>query len=408
LKNRLIFRFIFILLLSLVTVTTVVGQSKKQRQLENQRKDILKEIQQINSLLSNTKSEETSLLTKIEDVNLKIKVRKNLIQITNQQANLLTREIKTNSEQIKALETDLAARKKDYATMVVKSYKNKATQSKLLFLLSSNDFLQAYKRYNYMKQYKRYQKNQADSIVSKTEKLVSLNDILLLQKEDKIRLITDNKKAQAQLQLEKNKQQILITTLKKDESKYRKEITNKQKESNRIERKIEKLIRDAIAAANKKTKKTGTSKTLNLTPEAKALAASFSANKGKLPWPVITGRVIQKFGKQRHATIPGIFTNSSGVKILTSKNSDVKAVFNGVISEIQVIKGANQSVYIQHGNYFTVYSNLKQLRVKKGDRVTTGMPLGKIATNNEGKSVLRFFIFDNSNKQNPAHWIYKM
>ena len=407
-KSKLCPRFIVIFLLALVTVTTAVGQSKKQLQLESQRKSILKEIQQINSLLSDAKSEETSLLTKIEDVNLKIKVRRNLIQITNQQANLLTREIKTNSEQIKALETDLTARKKDYAAMVVKSYKNKATQSKLLFLLSSNDFLQAYKRLNYMKQYKRYQKNQADSIVSKTEKLVSLNDALLVQKEDKTRLIAENKKAQAQLQLEKDKQQTLIATLKKDESKYKKAIADKQKESNRIEREIEKLIRDAIAAANKKAKKTSSSKTLSLTPEAKALAASFSANKGKLPWPVTTGRVTQKFGKQPHATISGIFTNSSGVKILTSKNSDVKSVFNGVVTDIQVIKGANQSVYIQHGSYFTVYSNLKQLYVKKGDKVSTGMPIGKIATNNEGKSVLRFFIFNNSNKQNPADWIYKM
>ncbi|MGB1268852.1 MAG: murein hydrolase activator EnvC family protein [Flavobacteriaceae bacterium] len=407
-KNRSLRHLVLVILLSLTAVTSVVGQSKKQRQLESQRKTILKEIQQINSLLAEAKSEETSLLTKIEDVNLKIKVRKNLIQITNQQANLLTREIKTNSEKIKALEHDLTARKKDYAAMVVKSYKNKATQSKLLFLLSSNDFLQAYKRYNYMKQYKRYQKNQADSIVSKTEKLIDLNDALLLQKEDKTRLIAENKKAQAELQAEKNKQQTLIATLKKDESKYKKAIADKQKESNRIERKIEKLIRDAIAAANKKAKKTSSSKTLSLTPEAKALAASFSANKGKLPWPVSTGRVIQKFGKQRHATIPGIYTNSSGVKVLTSKNSDVKSVFNGVVTDIQVIKGANQSVYIQHGNYFTVYSNLKQLRVKKGDKVLTGMPIGKIASNNEGKSVLRFFIFNNSNKQNPAHWIYKM
>lgn len=384
------------------------GQSKKQRQLESQRKNLLKEIQQINSLLAETKSEETSLLTKIEDVNLKIRVRKNLIQITNQQANLLTREIKSNGEAIAVLEADLSALKKSYAAMVVKSYKNKATQSKLLFLLSSNDFLQAYKRYNYMKQYKRYQKNQADSIVSKTTKLLDLNEALLLQKEDKTRLIAANKKAQQQLLLEKNKQQSLIVTLKKDESKYKKAIADKQKESNRIERKIEKLIRDAIAAANKKEKKKSSSKTLSLTPEAKVLAANFSANKGKLPWPVVTGRVTQKFGKQPHPTISGIYTNSSGVKILTSKNSDVKSVFNGVVSEIQVIKGANQSVYIQHGNYFTVYSNLKQLRVKKGDRVSTGTPIGKIATNNEGKSVLRFFIFNNSNKQNPAHWIYKM
>jgi len=389
-------------------ITVTFGQSKKQRQLETKRQNILKEITEINSLLSDNKSEATSLLTKIEDVNLKINVRKKLIQITNQQANLLTREIKENSIKIETLETNLALRKKDYAAMVVKSYKNKATQSKLMFLLSSDNFQQAYKRYNYMKQYKRYQKNQADSIVSQTEKLVVLNEVLLLKKEDKIRLISDNKKVQQILQKEKNSQKNLITELRKDESKYKKEIAAKQKASDKIDRQIEKLIKDAIARSNKKAGKKKSSKGFALTPEAKALANSFTANKGKLPWPVKTGKVILKFGKQRHPTIGGIYTNSSGVKIITTKNSDVKAVFNGTIYQIQKIKGSNHAVYIKHGNYLTVYSNLKNLYVKKGDKVQTNSPIGKVATNSEGKSTIRFFLYKDTSKQNPANWIYKM
>jgi septal ring factor EnvC (AmiA/AmiB activator) len=389
-------------------ITATFGQSKKQRQLETKRQNILKEITEINSLLSDNKSEATSLLTKIEDVNLKITVRKKLIQITNQQANLLTREIKDNSQKIGILETDLALRKKDYAAMVVKSYKNKATQSKLMFLLSSDNFQQAYKRYNYMKQYKRYQKNQADSIVSKTEKLVDLNQSLLLKKEDKVRLINDNKKVQQTLQKEKNNQKELISELRKDESKYKKEIAAKQKASDKIDRQIEKLIKDAIARSNKKAGKKKSSKGFALTPEAKALANSFTANKGKLPWPVKTGKVILKFGKQPHPTIGGIYTNSSGVKIITTKNSDVKAVFNGTISEIQKIKGRNYAVIIRHGNYLTVYSNLKGLYVKKGDKINTNSPIGKVAVNGEGKSIFKFFLFKDNNKQNPANWIYKM
>ena len=389
-------------------ITVAFGQSKKQRQLENKRQNILKEITEINSLLSNNKSEATSLLTKIEDVNLKISVRKKLIQITNQQANLLTREIKENSTKIETLETDLALRKKDYAAMVVKSYKNKATQSKLMFLLSSDNFQQAYKRYNYMKQYKRYQKNQADSIVSKTEKLVDLNESLLLKKEDKIRLITENKKVQQTLQKEKDSQKTLIAVLRKDESKYKKEIAAKQKESDKIDRQVEKLIRDAIARSNKKAGKKKSSKSFALTPEAKALGNSFAANKGKLPWPVKTGRVIEKFGTSRHPTLPNITRNSSGVKIITTKNSDIKAVFNGTISEIQKIKGGNKAVFINHGNYLTVYQNLKSLYVKKGDKVNTKSLLGKVAVNSEGKSIFRFFLYKDHSKQNPAHWIYKM
>jgi len=389
-------------------LTVAFGQSKKQRQLETKRQAILKEITEINTLLSDNKSETSSLLSEIEDLNLKIKVRKNLIQITNQQANLLTREIKENIQKIENLEADLTLRKKDYAAMVVKSYKNKATQSKLMFLLSSDNFQQAYKRYNYMKQYKRYQKNQADSIVSKTEKLVVLNESLLLKKEDKIQLITENKEVQQTLQKEKNKQKELIKTLKKDESKYKKAIAKKQKESNRIDRKIEKLIKDAIAKANKKAGKKSTSKGFALTPETKILAANFASNKGKLPWPVKTGRVVQKFGKQPHATVPGIYTQSSGVKIITTKNSDVNSIFEGTVYQIQKIKGSNQAVYIKHGNYLSVYSNLKILFIKKGDKVNRNTPIGKVATNSEGKSILRFFLYKNSHKQNPAHWIYKM
>ncbi|NQY28337.1 MAG: peptidoglycan DD-metalloendopeptidase family protein [Flavobacteriaceae bacterium] len=389
-------------------ITAAFGQSKKQRQLETKRQNILKEITEISSLLSDNKSEATSLLTKIEDVNLKISVRKKLVQITNQQANLLTREIKDNSGKIETLETDLALRKKDYAAMVVKSYKNKATQSKLMFLLSSDNFQQAYKRYNYMKQYKRYQKNQADSIVSKTEKLVFLNESLLLKKEDKVRLINENKKVQQTLQKEKNSQRKLIAELKKDESKYKKEIVAKQKENNKIDRQIEKLIRDAIARSNKKAGKKKTSKSFALTPEAKALANSFTANKGKLGWPVKTGRVIQKFGTTKHPTLPGINRQCSGVRIITSKNSIVRSVFNGTVSQIQVIKGGNKAVIIRHGNYLTIYLNLINVTIKKGDKVSTNMPIGKVATNSEGKTIIKFLLYKNSTKLNPAHWIYKM
>jgi len=408
LKSNRTTQFTILFLLTLFALTSSFGQSKKQQQLESKRQAILKEITEINSLLSDNKSEATSLLTKIEDVNLKIKVRKKLIQITNQQANLLTREIKDNSKNIDALKADLAIRKKDYAAMVVKSYKNKATQSKLMFLLSADNFQQAYKRYNYMKQYKRYQKNQADSIVSKTEKLVVLNESLLLKKEDKIKLISENKKVQQTLQKEKNSQKELIATLKKDESKYKKAIAKKQKESNKIDRQIEKLIRDAITRSNKKAGKKSSSKTFALTPEAKALANSFTANKGKLPWPVKTGRVVLKFGKQPHRTVSGIYTNCNGVKIITTKDSDVKAVFDGTVYQIQKIKGSNPAVYIKHGNYSTVYFNLKNIYVKKGDKVTTNTPIGKIGANIAGKHTLSFYVFKDGNKLNPAHWIYKM
>ncbi len=408
LKNNNSLHFFYATIIFFCFLVSGFGQSKKQLQLETKRQNILKEIKEINSLLSDNKSEKSSILSNIEEVDLKINVRKKLIQINNKQANLLTKEINENQIKIKTLEDDLILKKKNYADMVVKSYKNKSTDSKLMFLFSSESFQQAYKRYNYMKQYKLYQKKQADTIALKTEKLALLNEDLLLKKENKIQLIKENKEAQQTLQIEKNKQEELIAELRKDESKFKKEIAEKQKENDDIDRQIEKLIKEAIAKANKKNKTKKSSKGFALTPEAKALANNFTANKGKLPWPVKNGRVIEKFGTSRHPTLPNITRHSSGVKIITNKNSNINAVFDGTISEIQKIKGGNIAVFVIHGNYRTIYQNLKNLYVKKGEKIKTGSPIGKVAVNSEGKSVFRFLIFKDNKKQNPADWILKM
>ncbi len=393
----------------LCIIPTAFSQSKKQQQLEIKRKNILKEIKEINALIADNKSEKSTILSKIEEADLKIKIQKKLIQINNQQANLLTKEIKENKKKITELESELIIKKKKYADMIVKSYKNRATDSKIMFLLSADNFQQAYKRYNYMKQYKRYQKKQADTIAFKTEKLSILNESLLIKKEDKIKIIKENKKTQEKLLNDKKAQNLLIAEIKKDEAKYKKEIAEKQKANDAIDRQIEELIKQAIAKANKKANKNNNNtKKYALTPEAKALAKNFTANKGKLPWPVKTGRVIEKFGTSKHPTQPNITRRSSGVKIITSKNSDVTAVFNGTIYAIQKIKGGNIAVFIEHGNYYTIYQNLKNLYVRKGQKVKTNSPIGKVAENIEGKSIFKFLIWKDGTKQNPAHWIYKM
>lgn len=404
-KSRFTYQILFIFL---IAFNLGFGQSSKQKQLENKRQNILKEIREINGLIKDNKAESTSLLSKIDDVNLKIRVRKNLIQITNQQANLLTREINSNKKSIVNLENELSLLKKNYADMVVRSYKSKSEQSKLMFLLSSDNFLQAYKRYNYMKQYKSFQKKQADSIVSKTEQLHLLNATLIVQKEDKDILIAENRTAQLVLQKEKANQQLLVKDLKKDEAKYRASIVKKQKESNRIEARIEKMIRDAIAKANKKSGIKKNTKAFTLTAEAKVLAKNFSNNKGKLPWPTERGVLTKKPGKRQHSVVKGVYTNTTGIEITTAKNSDARAVFNGEVFVIQKIKGANKAVYIRHGNYITIYHNLKDIYVKKGDIVQTKDPIGKIGTNSDNKTVLKFYLFKDSASQNPTQWIYKM
>ena len=391
------------------------AQVNKQKELEEKRQTLLSEIKQINSLLFVTKKEEKSVLNQVEDLNSKIIARQNLIRVTNQQANYLSREINNNKAKIRLFENELKHLKADYALMIAKSYKSKSQHSRVMFLLSSESFLQAYKRLQYMKQYAKHRKIQGESIKKKSIVLEELNQGLLKDKKKKQVLIDENKLAKTKLSKELEEQKELVSILKKDGNKYARQIHKKQKEANKIDKQIEKLIRDAITASNKKnatnkgTKTNGTSIRLTLTPEAKLLAADFTKNKGKLPWPVKNGLVVKRFGNTRHPQLPNVTTYCSGVEITTEKNAKARAVFKGEVMEIQKIKGASNAVFIQHGNYITVYQNITNVMVKKGDLVLTKQEIGSVATKaSSGKSILKFLVYQNNQKMNPASWIYKL
>lgn len=396
----------------------VFSQSKKQQELEEQRQSLLKEIQQINSLLFKTRGEKKSVLTQVEDLDQRITTTENLIKITNRQANLLTREINDNLNKIDNLRTELTELKEDYAAMIKKSYKSKSEQSRVMFLLSSESFLQAYKRLQYMKQYTKYRKQQGESIKEKTELLKILNKDLLVQKDKKNQLIEDNKRTKIQLTKERGNQQELIASLKKDEGTFTGQIRSKQKAADAIDREIEKIIAEAIAASNKAAEKdnstgntvTKRSSTFAMNAEATALAANFTSNKGKLPWPITKGGVVvSNYGRHRHPQFPNVEVYNSGVEIATDKGAQARAIFNGTVLSIFQQTGPKRTVMVQHGNYISVYNNLTNLLVKKGDKVSTKQELGTVYQNPAtGKTILKFVITQNSKRLNPADWIYKM
>jgi septal ring factor EnvC (AmiA/AmiB activator) len=408
-RNYRTYLLIFIISCS---VGTVSAQENKQKELEEKRQQILNEIKQINDLLFETKKEEKSVLSQVEDLNTRISARENLIRITNQQANLLTREINDNMLKIDQLRDELKALKEDYARMIIKSYKSKSLQNRIMFLLSSENFLQAYKRMQYMKQYSKHRKKQGESIKEKAILLQQLNTELIAQKKVKNSLIEENKLAKENLLREKKTQESLMASLRQDEGKFTKQIRAKQREADRIDKQIEALIKAAIAESNKalKAKEAGASSNIfALTEEAKALAADFNSNKGKLPWPVSNGVVIKRYGKQRHPQLPNVTTFNSGVEIATNSGTKARTIFAGEVMEIQQLKGANKAVYIQHGNYISVYNNLTKILVKKGDKVITKQELGTIFTHpTSGKTILKFLIYNNTNRMNPADWIFRM
>lgn len=404
--SKKVSKIIFLLLI--LVGSTLYAQSNKKKQLESRRQELRREIQKINALRAENKTKEKSQLSLIEDFNYKISVLNNLIKVTNQQANLLTREINNNQKQINNLRDELKLLKEDYAAMIVKSYKSKNQQSKIMFLLSSNDFKQAYKRLQYMKQYTAHQKEQGETIKAKTEQLQQVNQDLLVQKAEKEKLIFENRKTQKTLEKERTQHKTIMASIKKNLSKYTAQIKAKQREAARIDREIERIIRSAISKSNKKAN-VSNSASFALTPAEKTLASNFVSNKGKLPWPVEKGFVKVRYGTQRSPVDPSLTIKSNGVRITTEKGAKARAVFNGVVTRVVFIKNANPIVMVRHGNYITAYKNLSKVYVKEGDKLKTKQEIGEVFTSpTTGETVLNFIVFKDLQTQNPANWIYKM
>src|SRR5690606_3154242 len=299
-----------------------IAQSQNTREdLEQRRQELQQEIKRINSLRSTNKQQERSVLSQVEDLDRQIRTTENLIKVTNQQANLLTRDINSNTNKIQTLRKELEKLKEDYGQMIEKSYKSKSQQSRVMFLLSSESFLQAYKRLQYMKQYANYRKTQGDEIQLRTEELQQLNTSLLKQKKQKDKLIAENRETRAQLEKNKQSQQVLMKNIRQREGEYDSQIKKKQQEVNAIDKKIDEIIRASIAAANKESGSTARD-VYALTPEAKALAANFASNKGKLPWPVRSGIVVRRFGSQPHPIVRTVTVESNGVHIETEEGAN--------------------------------------------------------------------------------------
>ena len=382
--------------------------SARQKILENQKKRLQEEIKQINTLLFKNTKKEKSLLSQVEDLNIKISVRSDLVKVNNQQANLLTQQINLNQRNITDLRKELEALKKDYAEMIQKSYKSKSSQNRLMFLFSSKEFLQAYKRVQYMKQYANFRKKQGEEIAEKTTTLQSLNKTLLEQKAQKENLVIENRKVKQQLQQERKSQQKLIKGLKNKSRSLAADIKQRQLKASAIDREIKRLIREAIAASNRAVGKKSKN-AFALTPEAKLLAANFLANKGKLPWPVKKGIVIQRFGTQPHPVVKTTMIKSNGVTIATSPKSEARAVFDGEVMTILSFKGSNPTILIKHGSFITTYKNIGKVYVKKGDKVKAKQYIGEIFTHPKtGKTNLQFSVFNELKPQNPKSWIYRM
>ncbi len=412
----------YLFILAFLICSASAWSQTAQEKLEQRKEQIQKEIRAQESLLRSQDKKHRSVLTEIIQQREKIRLRESLIATTEKQAKILKDEMYTNQLQINKLNRELDELKKDYAAMIVKSYKSRSEQSRAMFLLSSESFLQAYKRGQYMKQYASFRKSQGEEIKVKAEKLSVLNAKLDVQKAEKQKLMVEQEKERLVLQQEKVEQEKLSAEIQKDKKKIAQEIKKKQQESRDIDRKIDKLIKEAIAEANRKaaaaakkanpkttaaeTRATESSTKIVLTPEAKIISDSFKANKGRLPWPTETGTITQRFGNQPHPDLSYLPVHSNGIEITTNKGSQARAVFDGEVYSILYVSPTQKAVMVQHGDFFTMYHNLSDVSVVKGQKVSRKQNLGTIRTSTEtGRTILKFMITQNITYTNPQPWL---
>ena len=334
-----------------------------------------------------------------------------MIETINLEVLLLSNEITSNEIKVDKLQNKLVALKEDYSDMIFRSYKSKSQQSRAMFILSSSNFRQAYKRLQYMKQYTSFRKKQGEEISLQTDIVKRFVDSLNIQKQLKDTLIISENEQNKKVESDKKNQENLVSRIKSKERKYKKELQKSIKEQKRVSTKIDKLIREAIARANKKVKdklKNNKENEFILSPEAKALAVKFESNKGKLPWPLRESLVTRRFGKQPHPTFSGIILNSPGLHLVTKKGAYAESIFSGKVLAIQLTSERKKNVLVQHGNYITAYNNLENSLVKMGDKVIVGQKLGKVYTDKvTGKTKLIFVLFKNTTRLNPTSWMLK-
>lgn len=399
---RLLNKIYLLLFISLSLGLKAQNYQERQKQLEAQKISIKKEIQQINNLINDSRKKSRGLADELEDIQLKISVRDRLIRINNSQVNNLNNIISNQNERIADLEVDLKKLKDEYSKIVFSSYKKRSSEMKLMFLFASDNINQAFRRFQYFKQYSKYRKEQANKIVSLQEEISNNIDSLDKRKIEKQNVVKENQSVRQTLNQDRIQQNNLYNNLLKDQKNYAVEIQEKEKQARLIDNEIQKLIRLAIAESNNNNN----SSNFALTPEGRLISSNFQSNKGRLPWPVREGIITRRFGTQPHPVVRTTTINSNGISIATSANSIAYSVFEGEVLSVYGFSGGNPGVLIRHGKYISNYQNLSSIFVKKGDKVMANDEIGIVFTNEStGKTVLKFNIFNELKPENPTIWL---
>ena len=384
----------------------MVFAQKDRKELEQRKKKLQQEMANLNQMLSETTNNKEISLTQLITLNKKISVREEIISTINREVELLQSQISKGNDSIDAMQTHLDELKKEYARMIYDAYKNENAYSKLMFIFASKDFGQAVMRTRYLQEYEEYRHKQAIIIDSTKKDLNQKVQKLQKRKEEKKELLQSQEDEKGKLAGEKTDQQKLFSELQGKEKKLRQQLDEKRKAAQKLDEAIHKLIEEEIKKSSPKANpKNPKSKEISLTPEAQALSKTFESNKGKLPWPVVEGVIYKQFGT--YSPMPGITMSNNGIDIATTKGAVVRSVFEGVVTAVVDVPSSGKVVMIRHGEFLTVYANLKDVFVKAGDKVEIKKNIGTILYDEDDeKTDLQFQIWKGQDKINPEEWLY--
>ncbi len=388
-----------VLTLSFVFLILSISVSAQDREnLEKKKQETEKEIAITNKLLEETAANRKSSYNRLLILKKRISLRSNLIQTLTAEVDLLDREIHGKKENINKLEKELKKLKEEYAKLIYFAYKNRNSYDRLLFVLSAEDFNQAYRRMKYLQQYTSYRRNQARKIFNTQKALEYEIDELQLMRSDKQEVLQKKLREKNLLNLEQTRESKDILALKRREDELRRKLNEKIRIKNKLEKEIAALI-EREAAKNTFYK--------DLNDFEANIDSRFRQQKGSLPWPVEEGVIIENFGEHWHPVLKGVRVNNEGIDIKVSGSTAVRAIFDGEIKRVFAIPGANISVIIRHGHYLTVYSNLVNVRVKTGDKIQASELLGNVFTSpgDEESGVLHLRVYEENKKLDPALWI---
>lgn len=376
------------------------GQSRNE--LEDRRKELIREINQTTQKLEQTQQSRAALLDSYFTLQTQINKRQELISTLREEIVYTDASIERTNEVLLALQDDFQRLKTEYAGMLRSAYRHKQTRSYLLFLFSADSFNDAFRRWQYLRQYDRYRSRQADLIRETQTAMTERTAEMEKRRAEKKNLLASSEQQQHLLAQEMDQKNKLLNNLKADEKKLVADLKDQQTRHEQLNNAIESVIREEMARKRRDARNPEALVAARNPEERPALSSDFRGNRGRLPWPVNSGVITRFFGPQPHPTLKQIMIPNNGIDIETMPSAEVYAVFDGTVVGTRSIPGHQNMVILQHGEYYTVYVNLEEVFVERGDTVKGQQIIGRIGSD---RTELHFEVWREKQRLDPATWV---